>query len=248
MFYPILVLFYLSLLPLIVLGILLPVVDFKLSVAAYGLNKTPGQHVFHLVENDTIVGWGKMTVYTPNGNSIPYDVLMLQSEFYALDSFYLGGSPAPTALLNTFGITQGQKTAANYAYNFHRKGSYNYLVRQYYADDNTFSTMSDAYIATDNVNTTGLDDAKPLYTSLLYPNPTNTSQLNVQIIGKEVQLSQYVVMDIMGRTVQEGSPEESGNGAYRLKLNDNIVNGSYLVKMLDKDNQPIVLEKFNLIR
>lgn len=223
-------------------------VDFNLSIAAYGFNKTPGKQRYSFVQHDSIVGWGKMTVYTPNGNSIPYDVLMMQSESYTVDSFYLGGSPAPAALLSGFGISQGQKMGATYAYNFYRKGSYGYLMRQFYGSDNTFSTMADAYISTDNITTTGIDDAKPLYSSLLYPNPTNGSQLNVQIMGKEWELTHFTIMDMMGRVVQEGTPDISGNGIARITLSETLANQPYIIQIKDPKNQEVVREKFELMR
>ncbi|MBL0085104.1 MAG: hypothetical protein IPP37_22885 [Saprospiraceae bacterium] len=51
-----------------------------------------------------------MRVYTPNGPSPSYDVLVLLSFQHQIDSFYLNGLPAPANLLTAFGQQQGQRT------------------------------------------------------------------------------------------------------------------------------------------
>ncbi|MCC6726975.1 MAG: hypothetical protein IT258_20910, partial [Saprospiraceae bacterium] len=84
--------------------------DMYIHVPAFGLNYAPIQQAYTWVRNDAIVGWGKMRVYTPDGPSVQYDVLVDKITEYATDSMYLNGAPAPTQLLTAFGITQGQKT------------------------------------------------------------------------------------------------------------------------------------------
>lgn len=223
------------------------VVDFTITVASAGLNNTPGQHVFTYTENDTVVGWGKLRVYTPNGASIPYDVLMTRYEVYANDSMYLGGAPAPAPLLTAFGITQGQKTNISYAENFHRKGSWYYLMRRFYRTDNTYSTLNASFINTDDVSTVGVAD-EMAYSSLVFPNPTNGSAFNVEVMGKNTTFSQYDVIDMMGRTVQSGKPHLNGMSKASISLHENLVNGTYFIKMTDANNRTIIMEKFDLIR
>lgn len=223
-------------------------VDLNITVTSFGLNKTPGKHVYYSVQKDSIVGWGTLRVYTSTGASVPYDVLMDRRESYTLDSFYLAGAPAPAPLLSGFGITQGQKLSAAYAYNFYRKGEYNYLLRLYFGADNSYSTLQSAFIHTDNVTTATAVETPASYSTLLYPNPTNGGQLNVQILGKNAHLVSYSVMDMMGREVQVGTPDMQGFSNYRILLNDQLVNGTYFLKVKDSDNQAVVTEKFDLLR
>jgi hypothetical protein len=222
-------------------------VDFKLTLTAYGLNKTPGQQVFRHTEKDSVVGWGKLSVHTQSGASIPYDVLMVRQEVYTIDSMYLGGAPAPTALLAGFGITQGQKTGLYYAYNFFRKGSWMYLMRRFYDIDATYTTLSDSYVNADNLSTVGVEEAVE-YSSLVFPNPTNGSELKVEVMGKNIPFSQYVVTDMLGRKVQEGNAGENAISKMEIRLNDNLPNGTYFVTVLGLDNQTVITEKFDLIR
>lgn len=223
------------------------VVNFNITIASAGLNNTPGKHVFRYTENDSVVGWGKLRVYTQNGASIPYDVLMVRHETYATDSMYLGGAPAPTQLLTAFGITQGQKSNVAYAENFYRKGSWYYLMRRYYKTDNTYSTLNASFVNKDNISTVGVEEAVE-YSSLIFPNPTNGSELNVEIMGKNVEFSQYEVIDMLGRTVQIGTKNLNGGDNLKIALNENLSNGTYFVKILNTDNQMIIMEKFDLMR
>ncbi|MFN0201686.1 MAG: T9SS type A sorting domain-containing protein [Bacteroidia bacterium] len=222
------------------------VVNFKLSVASAGLNATPGQQVFRYTENDSVVGWGKLRVHTAGGSSIPYDVLMLKVESYATDSMYLGGAPAPTSLLNAFGITQGQKSDSRYAYNFHRKGSWFYLMRRYYGADNTYTNLNGSWISTDNI-TVDVEDSFS-YSTLFYPNPTNGNELNIQITGKNTLCSQYKVIDMMGRTVETGKPFATNMNDLKVQFNENLANGTYFLQLLDNENQSVLMEKFELLR
>jgi hypothetical protein len=106
-------------------------VDFNLTVGAYGLNNVPAQHVWTVYREDKIVGHGKIRIYHPDGPSEYYDVLKTEVTEYAIDSFYLGGKPAPAALLKAFGAAQGQKITIDNRVNFYRKGSCNFLFSLY---------------------------------------------------------------------------------------------------------------------
>ncbi|MBK7010778.1 MAG: hypothetical protein IPH36_20200 [Saprospiraceae bacterium] len=83
------------------------VAKFKINIPAFGLNYAPVHHVANVVREDTLTAWGKMKVYTPNGPSPSYDVLVLLSLQHQIDSFYLNGLPAPANLLTAFGQQQG---------------------------------------------------------------------------------------------------------------------------------------------
>lgn len=106
-------------------------VNFNLTVAAYGLKNVPAQHVWTVYREEKIVGYGKIRVYHPDGPSRYYEVLKSEITEYAIDSFYLGGEPAPEALLKAFGAEQGQRINIDNRVNFYRKGSFNYLFSLY---------------------------------------------------------------------------------------------------------------------
>jgi hypothetical protein len=105
---------------------------FTLTIAAYGLKNVPAQHVWTVYREEKIVGHGKIRVYHEDGPSDYYEVLKSEITEYAIDSFYLGGKPAPAALLKAFGATQGQKISIDNKVNFYRKGHCNYLFSLYF--------------------------------------------------------------------------------------------------------------------
>jgi len=187
-------------------------VNFTLTVTASSLSHAPGQHVFYMYRKDTVEGWGQLTVYTPSGPSIPYDVLLTRVAEYSTDSFYLYGAPAPTALLTSFGVTQGQRTDENYWYQFYRKGSYNYLCSFAYGNDSTMSSPTGMYQNTDNLIPLGIaDNEKPLFTTLAFPNPVHGDVLNIAIEGTTFTNVSYSVTDVAGRTIYSGSAPVNNN-------------------------------------
>jgi hypothetical protein len=111
-------------------------INFNLTVAAYGLQDVPAQHVWTIYREERIVGHGKIRLYNPDGPSRYYEVLKSEITEYAIDSFYLGGKPAPAALLKAFGAAQGQKITIDNRVNFYRKGSCNFLFSLYMGTNN----------------------------------------------------------------------------------------------------------------
>ena len=93
--------------------------NFLLTIAAFGLNRTPGARVSAYTQTDTIMGWGTLKMRNPTGGaSLSYAVLLDRNIVTTVDSFYLAGGPAPAALLGAFGLTQGSSsgTPATYAF------------------------------------------------------------------------------------------------------------------------------------
>jgi Secretion system C-terminal sorting domain len=224
------------------------VVDFDLTVTAFGLNKTPAQHVYYTTRKDSIVGWGKVRVYTPNGPSIAYEVLIDKVEQYSNDSFYLNGAAAPAPLLTAFGIFQGQRTNSIYQYNFNRKGSFSYLVRYHYGSDSTYSIAPVVYVNTDNLTTTSTYDVKgESYSTVIYPNPSNGQEINLSFIGKNLQEVSYVITDMLGRIVSTSSKTGMLNNI--LKLETQSLNaGMYSIQVKDAENNIVASEQFNIER
>jgi hypothetical protein len=224
------------------------VTDMVLNVPAFGLNYAPVQHAYTWVRHDSIVGWGKMRVYTPNGPSIDYDVLMDRISEHTVDSFYLNGAPAPLALLTAFGVSQGQKTEETYRYNFYRKGSFGYLASFFYDTDATFTNVSAAFIGKD-----GLETAPPSgvienvsYATLLYPNPLAGSELNIKMMGGPFEPVSYEVFDALGSLVKEGRLDAKG-GEFQVYFGEPLPNGNYYIQLKSKDSQMVATQAFEVL-
>lgn len=218
-------------------------VNFTLSVASAGLVNTPSQHRYKMVRKDTIVAWGKLSVHTGTGASIPYDVLVDQFEQYAIDSFYVGGAPASPALQAAFSVSQGQITDKQYAYHFYRKGSPTYLMRLTYGADNTYTKLAAAFVNVDGLTKLGIDQTSDIrYTSLVFPNPSLGNVINVQISGKTIVQAGFDITDVWGKSVAKGLATTQGNNLFQVSLNNSIAEGNYILNLYDQDNKRIVQE------
>jgi hypothetical protein len=221
------------------------VVDFNLSVAAAGLSNTPFKHVFTVFRSDTIIAWGKMRVYANGAPSIVYDVLIDKSTQYAIDSFFVGGQPAPPALLAPFGMAQGQQTSLNNRIVAFRQGISTPLVNLAYGANN-FTAAANLFTNIDNVTTTSVnEDMQANFATILFPNPSHTGAINLQIMGDVPGISTYGVTDLQGRTVQSGKAEMNG-GTLTIQMSSSLPNGMYILQVLDDKKQTMVTEQFVL--
>lgn len=110
------------------------VFDLNVSIAAFGLDNVPGRAVSYLEHQYEAAGWGKVTVPTLAGPSIPYDVLVIKHGTTFIDSIFLGGAPAPAALLSGLGLTQGAQGIQN-SYYFYAENIENPLMLLVMSDD-----------------------------------------------------------------------------------------------------------------
>ncbi len=220
------------------------VTSFSLTVASAGLSDAPCEHAYTDYRKDTIVGWGKMRVYTATGASAPIDVLMDKSIEYSTDSFYIGGSPAPAALLSAFGMAQGQQTDARYRYIFQQKGSLIYLAAFLFTD-NTFTTANILYVCKDLV-TTSASQLTGRYSTVLFPNPSAGSEINLLISGADVPAERYVVTDMLGRTIATGAPAQQ-QGALKMTFDNKLPAGQYLLTVTG-GGETIATEQFAVMQ
>ncbi len=221
-------------------------VDFNLTVGLFSLNNAPGQQVYTKFRNDSIVGWGKMRVYTLSGPSIWYDVLMNRFEEYSIDSFYLNGTPASQLLLDAFSVAQGQKTNVFYGYDFIRAGSFNYLVRVDFAADSTYSFVLGTYQNMDNI--VGVDDVNSItYSSVVYPNPVSNDFINVLVKGIDLKEGRYVLSDMTGKRVQEGDVEYA-NEIIKIRTRYGLMNGTYFLTIQNNKGDKLINETIEILR
>jgi hypothetical protein len=225
--------------------------DFTLKVAAFGLNNTPCQHVYTIVRQDSIVGWGKLRVHTATGPSIAYDVLIDKLKQYSIDSFYVAGAPAPAALMTAFSVSQGQISDVTHQYNFYRLGSYSYLMRFHYGADASYTNLEYAYINTDNLTTetTGISETtENTYSTVLFPNPSNGSEINLTILGKDLDNVSYTITDLSGKILQSADNQVTLGNTLTVKLANELSNGMYFLQVKDKKEVIVAGESFGVQR
>jgi Secretion system C-terminal sorting domain len=220
------------------------VVDFDLTVAAAGLVNTPCQHLFTCFRTDTIVGWGKMQVHIDGQASLPYDVLINKNTQYFVDSFYVGGAPAPADLLTAFGITQGQILFPTNRYTVYRSGfSTPFAIFTHL--NGTFQNPDFTLIDTENLFTVGTDnEANNDFSVLLFPNPTKTNEINLQFYGAAPSLTQYEILDMLGRVVQTGTTELQSD-TLQISCPD-LQPGQYILHAQNDKKQIQITQQFSI--
>lgn len=220
------------------------VIDFTLTINAYGLDHAPGQLVTHLHRFDTVAAYGQMRVYTPSGPSVYYDVLALKSWQYELDSFYLNGAPAPGSLLGAFGLSQNQNDASDIANRmyFYRANEAAPLLLLYFGSD-PFEFYETITVHADNLATASTEEAsQDSYQVFLYPNPGTGGNITLEFIGKKVNSVSYKILDLTGKMIYGKTTHSlSGN---KISMPEELPNGSYFVEVYDGENNLIANERF----
>lgn len=206
------------------------VTDFELTILAYGLDHTPGERRSHLTRSYNVIGWGKMRVNTPSGPSAYMDVLEVEISHRVIDSFYLGGAPAPESLLTAFGTTQGQVSETNYR-RFYRAGELRELARVTYSN-NTYSTIQEVFVHKQRLPmpTTAIADNEIERSFVVYPNPvTGTSfKVDMENAGKSAT---YRICNLLGQEVAIGAVSANG----MVSLDESIPTGNYVIKILTEE-------------
>ena len=78
---------------------------------------------------------------------------------------------------------------------------------------------------------------------MIFPNPSNGSEINIKLIGKTITAANYIITDLTGRIVQEGIPFMPSNELMQVKLNHQILNGNYFIKVSAELHKEIVFQK-----
>jgi len=194
-----------------------PATNFKITVTAFGLNKTPGSHKQYCTGSRDVVGWGSLVVPAGEFPSIPYDVLLLKYHLNVIDSFFIAGNPAPAALLGALNLTQGNETDF-YTYEFWRE-NYNEEILSF--------NMNADYTTTNNIILTTRDIQNSINNITnqqisFYPNPSST----IIYLNKPASFDIY---DLFGRkilsftNVSQANIEMLNAGIYLIKTADGFI-------------------------
>lgn len=221
------------------------VLNFNLTIGAYALDNTPGQIVTHLHRADTVIAFGKMSVYTENGPSDFYDVLAIKSWQREIDSFYIGGMPAPQVLLDAFGLTQDYITPADYnnRINFFRANATTPLMTVLF-EDSPFESYTGIYTEGDNLTILNTNELLiENYSVFIYPNPSVNRTISLQFIGKNVENVNYELFDLLGKKVSSEENKITNNNTLSINFSNEIEAGNYILKCSDKHGNIIANEK-----
>jgi Secretion system C-terminal sorting domain len=209
--------------------------NFLLSVAAFGLNRTPAARISAYLSTDTIMGWGTLRMKNPTGGAVlSYAVLLNRNIVTTVDSFYLAGGLAPAALLGAFGLTQGSSSGTPAIYAFLGIGFKQPLMliatdaagRIDFVSRGVLPALG---LVLDNKEATNLTVA-----TTVYPNPT-TEVIHLEF--QKTSNSDWHVMlyDAAGKiiTINRVSAAQ-GNVNQRFTLDSALPSGTYFYNLLDE--------------
>lgn len=210
--------------------------QFNLTVVAFGLSNTPGLQRSRIEITRTVVGDGTLVIPDENGNpSGTLDAILVKLDAYtAVDSFFLGGQPAPAQLLTAFGLTQGAETDYNPAYLFYVPGFTSPVLN---INLDASEAISSAYYKPSAAAlATSINDAQALTALKTYPNPIAAgASLSVGLGEGADGISTIELMDVTGRTVANQTIQPNTNTA-QLAIPSTVVAGIYSVILRDAKN------------
>lgn len=211
--------------------------NFRLTVRAFGLNQTPGNRVSVTNAKDTIVGWGTLRLRNPaGGNPLNFAVLLREKTGGSVDSFFLGGAPAPAALLQAFGLTQGRISTYNTQLDFLGVGYKYSLVSFYISPNNQLFYIQRGVLPNIGLTVSNADIRADEITVKTFPNPA-TEGVFFEFDKSTAADWNIMIYNTAGQIVTM-QPVSTGIGATTVKilLSENLAMGNYFYNIIDENS------------
>lgn len=209
------------------------VVNMTINSPGSGLSNTPMEHEFYWDRSDTIIGWGTLILPPQSGYHNSVSALQDQIVQFCQDSFYLGGSPAPSAITTAFGVVQGQKSGPSYnRISFYSAENFNYQMM--FAYDTTFTNVLAVYMNTAlPAQGAGINEVSAADWSSACPNPMNGHSFDIHMSADAV-VSAVSIMDLSGREVDHINVSNNA-GTVRVQTDHTLSDGIYIYSVTGND-------------
>ncbi len=221
----------------------------QLSVAALGLNKTPGMRASQFNSLDTIVGWGNLKLKNPSGGTaLNYAVLLKRATQTRVDSFFLGGAPAPAVITSAFGLTQGNLTVYPAIYTFLGVGFNEPFLYFSTTTAGEIFAVTRAVLPTLGLVTGSHETPDYAVATTVYPNPT-TEGVNFEFQKTSMPDWNIMIYNAAGQIVsinRVSTPQGLVN--QRIALAPPLPSGTYFYNLLDETSLIRANGKFVLQR
>ncbi len=213
--------------------------NFNLTIAAYGLSGVPGYFKATESETRTVVGDGNLIIKDENGNAMPpIPVFMINVISTTVDSIYLGGAPAPAALMNAFGLTQGVTFIERFVVFYDQNGT-GLPIASYTLDANNnpqFMTYRPSAART----ALGIGLAENQAQNLnVYPNPVQAGSRLILSFENQTKAYGYSLFTTGGIKVQSGKID----GQQILDIPAHTKSGLYILSLQDQNGLPLTQTK-----
>lgn len=205
------------------------------------LSETPGYQIQTVQFSGEVVGDGTLILPTSNGPSEAINVILVQDQSITTDSIFLAGAPAPEALTNVFGISQGDVGAVN-RYYFYAE-NYELPVFQLNMGSSWSTSVSTLHASEELINSI-LEVQNETSISEVFPNPAQMNeQINFQLYAKE---GQYTIQffDQLGKEVHSQIAMNT-KGSLSYQLPSDMAEGMYIYRVSNADG--VILKKGNVM-
>lgn len=213
-------------------------INMELTIAAFGLNKTPGQFKRQETQHREVVGYGQLVIPQADGTpSAPTDALLIKVEESYVDSFFIAGAPAPLPLLNAFGLTQGVGIITpSTRYLFYRPGFGSPILAIGFEKEQGIVFIEFRPQGTEM--TTSIEEIR--WAALKsFPNPVQAGRNIVIQTKNPAPIGYFKLSDLNGRVVYTQSFEAASNRQFSIQIPVNTSSGLYFYHVFGRDSEPI---------
>jgi hypothetical protein len=210
------------------------ITDFEITVTMANIIQAPGQLKQSVQQHDTVVGYGILTL--PSTANIPsngYFTKLVRETVTTVDSFFLGGQPAPPALLAQFSLSQGEVNTIH-RYKFFAHDPLQPKMRSTLMVLN-LNSAANAVIGgsydLDFYSSVSVQKFGEEFSPVISPNPA-ASRTALQFQRPLDQNIKLVVMDMHAKVVKEINGKR-GSDEVTIEV-DGLGSGMYLVYVYDE--------------
>jgi Secretion system C-terminal sorting domain len=209
--------------------------NLQLSVSLLGLNKAPGMRVAQYAILDTIVGWGTLKLKNPSGGTaLNFAVLLQRDRQTRLDSFFLGGAPAPAVIMGALGLTQGAITISPTYYTFQGIGFNEPFLWMSTNAAGTVTFVTRAVLPNLGLTTDSREIPDYAVATTVFPNPT-TEGVNFEFQKTSLPDWNVMIYNTAGQIVsvnRVSAPQGIVN--QHITLASLLPSGTYFYNLLDE--------------
>ena len=211
----------------------------SLSVAAFGLTNAPVEARRYYTENHSVIGYGQVIIPLEDQSpSPPIDVLLVQIDRTAIDSFFVAGMVAPPNLTAPFGVSQGM-VATDQVFTFLTPGLEAPVVRINVLSNGTVDDFIYRPRAADLVSST-----RELSTARLrvFPNPVpRGGTLRVEL-DQEFMAGSMRLLNQQGQMMSVPAVNNQGKEC-RVEIPAQLPAGLYYLQAIDTNGRLIPAQR-----
>lgn len=217
--------------------------NYEVTAGAFGLNQTPAFTRLYTTNEREVIGHGLLTIPKSDGSpSEPMDVLLVKVNATFIDSIYLAGSPAPQALLDVLGVTQGAVSVNNF-YVFYKPGFgapvalFDFLENGQVGRAVYRPQAADFNTAIQDLNLANVQS---------FPNPVSSGSSISLSIEQLTSSGSICFFDLQGHLLHTVAFDSTSDNQLRVNIPKVIGTGMFVYQVLDKSNSPLGLGKLHV--